>query len=110
MSQQIGPVIIDLMSHELSQEEHELLQHPRVGGIVLFARNFTSAGQITELCRTVRAAHKTPLLITVDQEGGRVQRFKEDFVRLPSMGEIGKLYHTSSEEGRHFAYCTGWIM
>jgi beta-N-acetylhexosaminidase len=110
MPQQIGPVIIDLLSHDVSQEEHELIQHPLVGGIILFTRNFGSAKQIAELCRTIRKIRETPLLISVDQEGGRVQRFKNDFVRLPSMGEIGKLYHHSPEDGIKFAYCTGWIM
>ncbi len=110
MSQQIGPVIIDLMGHEVSQEEYELIQHPLVGGIILFARNFASRKQITELCRTIRSARQTPLLIAVDQEGGRVQRFKDDFVRLPSMGEIGRLYHESPDKGLQFAFDTGRTM
>jgi beta-N-acetylhexosaminidase len=110
MPQQFGPIIIDLLGYEITQEERELLQHPLVVGIILFARNYESPQQLIELCRTIRAARKTPLLITADQEGGRVQRFKDGFMRLPSLGQISKLYHESPDEGVRFAHDCGWLM
>ena len=75
MSNKIGSFIIDLKAKELNPEERDMLAHPLVGGIVLFARNYDSRQQIKQLCQQVRAVRKTPLLIMVDQEGGRVQRF-----------------------------------
>ncbi|MEO8400795.1 MAG: beta-N-acetylhexosaminidase [Gammaproteobacteria bacterium] len=110
MSQTIGPVILDLIGPDISQEERELLQHPLVGGIILFSRHYQSPAQITDLCRAIRLTRKTPLLISVDQEGGRVQRFKDGFIRLPSMGEVGKLYQESPQEGLTIAHCCGWLM
>jgi beta-N-acetylhexosaminidase len=110
MQKATGPIILDLIGPELTLEERELLQHPSVGGIILFARNYESPEQITALCQAVRNSRESPLLITVDQEGGRVQRFKKGFLNLPSMGSIGKLYQDSPEEGLRFAHCCGWLM
>jgi beta-N-acetylhexosaminidase len=110
MPQAKGPVIIDLIGLELMPEERELLQHPSVGGVILFARNYASTTQITQLCQAIRQSSPSPLLIAVDQEGGRVQRFKEGFVRLPSMGEVGQLYQASPAAGLELAYDCGWIM
>lgn len=106
----IGPVMLDLAGTELSQEEQELLQHPRVGGVVLFARNYSSLDQLKKLTHSIRAARSTPLLIAVDQEGGRVQRFKFEFSRLPSMGEIGKLYQESPTAAVQFAESCAGLM
>lgn len=110
MKNKIGPVILDLMGTELSQEEHEILQHPLVGGVILFARNYESPEQITQLCRTIRASRHQPLLITVDQEGGRVQRFRTGFTRLPSMGQMGLCYEKSPQEALQLAETSGWLM
>lgn len=110
MPQPAGAVIIDLMGLSVNAEEKELLQHPLVGGVILFARNFESITQINELCCMIRESRKSPLLIAVDQEGGRVQRFKEGFIRLPSMSEVGQCYRDSPEEGLQLAYCCGWLM
>src|SRR5579872_674928 len=107
---QPGSVVIDLTGFSLSVEERDLLQHPLVGGVILFARNYESTEQISELCRMIRKCRTSSILITVDQEGGRVQRFKEGFTRLPSMGEIGKFYRSSPEQGIELAYSTGWLM
>src|SRR5579871_1703384 len=107
MLQAGGPVIIDVTGLEINSEERELLQHPLVGGIILFARNYESTAQVNDLCRIIRENRKAPILIAVDQEGGRVQRFKEGFTRLPGMGEIGQLYQHSPDEGGKLAYCCG---
>ncbi len=110
MLQSAGPVMIDLMGLSVDAEEHELLQHPQVGGVILFARNYESPAQLSNLCNSIRQIRQSPILIAVDQEGGRVQRFKTGFTLLPSMGEVGQLYQHSSEDGLKWAYCCGWLM
>jgi beta-N-acetylhexosaminidase len=110
MVQSIGPVIIDLLSTTLSQDEREMLQHPLVGGVILFTRNYTHPKQLMDLCRQIREAKNSPLLITVDHEGGRVQRFRDEFTRLPSMGELGQLYETKPELALKLAEACGWTM
>jgi beta-N-acetylhexosaminidase len=105
-----GPVILDLIGPELSADEKELLQHPLVGGVILFARHYQSPEQIQQLCQSIRAARANPILITVDQEGGRVQRFKEGFTILPPMEKIGKLYEKSPAQALTFAEECGWMM
>lgn len=83
--------LIDIESTTLSQEEKSLLQHPCVAGLVLFTRNYESPEQLRQLTNAIYEQNPR-LLITVDQEGGRVQRFREGFTTLPSQGHWGKLY------------------
>lgn len=110
MSSSIGPIVFDVLGLELDAVERELLQHPLIGGVIFFARNFESPQQMADLCRQIRAARKQPILLTVDQEGGRIQRFREGFSALPSMGQIGKLYSQSPDLGLRLATLTGWLM
>lgn len=110
MQQFVGSVMIDLLGSSVDAEERELLQHPLVGGVILFARNYESIVQINELCQVIRSTHPSSILIAVDQEGGRVQRFRDGFTRLPCMGEIGHAYERSVAEGIEYAYSCGWIM
>ncbi|MDR3478752.1 MAG: beta-N-acetylhexosaminidase [Gammaproteobacteria bacterium] len=110
MSSRIGPIVFDLIGTELSEEEREMLQHPLIGGVIFFARNYESPEQIAELCKNIRQSRKLPILITVDQEGGRVQRFRTGFTRLPGMCEIGKLFLDSRETALELANVCGWIM
>ena len=91
MSELIDPVILDLAGTEFTQEDKELLAHPKVGGVILFTRNYSTPTELIALCHAIRAARTTPLLIMVDQEGGRVQRFKEGVTRIPNMGLIGQM-------------------
>lgn len=86
-----GPLIIDLQGEALTAEERELLQHPVVGGVVLFARNHVDHGQTAALCADIRQVNPA-VLITVDQEGGRVQRLVHGFTTLPSLAAVGKAY------------------
>lgn len=110
MSQPIGPVMLDIQGTELSSEDKALLQHPLVGGVIFFARNYVSIQQITELCQAIREVRNEPVLIGVDQEGGRVQRFHQPFTRLPSMGFLGQQYDQSPEEAILLAETCGWLM
>lgn len=107
---QLGCLIIDLESEVLSLEERELLAHPLVGGVILFARNYKTKAQLNVLCSAIRAARKQPLLIMVDQEGGRVQRFQAEFTRLPPLGQLGDMYLEAPEKACECAKQTGRIM
>ncbi len=87
-----GPVILDVSGTELAGEDIDRLSHPLVGGVILFARNFESRAQLAALCRQIHALRHPPLLICVDHEGGRVQRFREGFSKIEPMRDVGKLW------------------
>lgn len=105
----IGPLMMDLKSVALSQEEKALLQHPLIGGVIFFSRNFQSPEQLLELTSAIKMINPD-LLLAVDQEGGRVQRFKEGFTRLPAMRNIGQLYDELPQEAAAMAQICGWLM
>ncbi len=102
-------LLIDLKDKELSQEEVELLEHPLVSGLILFSRNFHDKQQVQALIKDVRQRVQKPLLITVDQEGGRVQRFREGFTQLPAMQSFAH-FAQSEQETKQLAYEAGWVM
>jgi len=101
----IAPLMLDLDGIELSAEEKELLQHPITGGVILFTRNYESAEQLDALIKTIRDATNSSLLICVDHEGGRVQRFRQEFTELPA---IACLSENDKPEQRAFSH--GWLM
>lgn len=105
----MGSVMLDLAGLSLDPEERDLLRHPRVGGVILFSRNFSSTKQLSELTRTIRAL-SSELLIGVDHEGGRVQRFREGFTVVPAMRELGRLYETDAAQALRIASQTGWLI
>lgn len=106
----LGPVMLGISGESLTGEEREWLIHPAVGGVILFSRNFSSREQLCALVDSIRAARTPGLLIAVDQEGGRVQRFRDPFTALPPMREIGLLVAADRARAHYLAERTGWLM
>jgi len=84
----IGPLMLDIEGLEVNARERDLLQNPLLGGIILFSRNYQSPQQVAELCQSIREIAARDILIAVDHEGGRVQRFREGFTAIPAMGTV----------------------
>jgi beta-N-acetylhexosaminidase len=106
----LGPLFVDIAGTELSAEDRELLTHPLVGGVIFFSRNFDSPEQIASLTREIKSLRTPSLLIAVDHEGGRVQRFKTGFTHLPAVSTIGHVYDQDRNQALNFAYQHGWLM
>lgn len=105
-----GPVLIGIEGLELTRTEHDWLAHALVGGVVLFTRNYAHIAQLELLVDNIRAAAPAPMLICVDHEGGRVQRFRDGFTRLPPLGLLGRMYQDNPEFACDFAYRHGRVM
>lgn len=106
----LGPIMLDLAGTELAQEERELLQHPLVGGVILFTRNYESPEQIQQLVSEIHGIREPHLLVSVDHEGGRVQRFRQGFSELPPAAVFGKIYSEDSKRAKRLAEICGWLM
>lgn len=102
VTQNFGAVMLDIAGTTLGDSEREILNHPNVGAVILFARNYESPEQVADLIQSIRAARDGEILIAVDQEGGRVQRFQNGFTRLPPAA----LYENEPE----IAEIAGWLM
>lgn len=105
-----GPVMADIAGLELSQEEKERLRHPTVGSVILFTRNFESIEQLQALTQEIHDLRDPSLLIAVDHEGGRVQRFREGFTHLPAMRGYGVLFDKDPAEALQQCSTAGWLM
>ena len=108
--QPLGPLLIGLGGLEISSEESDWLRHPAVGGVVLFTRNYRDLSQLSELTVSISKIAGRDLLICVDHEGGRVQRFRNGFTRLPPLAVLGKMYAESAAKALDFAYRHGRVM
>ena len=106
----LGPIMLDIDGVELTEEDKELLQHPHVGGVILFTRNFSSLAQLHDLVSAIHTLRSPRLLVAVDHEGGRVQRFREGFTHLPAAAHFGKLYEHDHGKGKYLAKLSGWVM
>ena len=101
--------MLDIEATELVPADRELLREPAVGGVILFSRNYESPEQVAALIAAIRELRKPPLLIAVDYEGGRVQRFRDGFTRIPSMRRIGRHYDHDPDEAIDIARTAGWL-
>lgn len=106
----LGPVMVDIAGLELAPDEREMLAHPLVGGVILFARNYRSPGQLDALTAAIHALRDPALLIAVDHEGGRVQRFVEGFTRLPPMRALGRIYDREPTLAANLAGAVGVVL
>ena len=104
----MAQVMIDIKDTELTPEDKKLLAQPSVNGLILFTRNFASVEQLVRLTQEARMAAAKPLLIAVDPEGGRVQRFREGFSAIPAMGSLRRI--ENADERHRAARDLGWLM
>ncbi len=103
-------LVIGIAGTTLDAAEREWLQHPAVGGVILFSRNFAARAQVTELAAAIRAASPRPQLLCVDQEGGRVQRFRDGFAALPPLQGFDRLYARDAKAALALAEQHAWLM
>jgi beta-N-acetylhexosaminidase len=106
----LGPLMVDVAGKVLTPEDRELLRHPLVGSVILFTRNYENPEQLAALVDDIRALRSPPLLVAVDHEGGRVQRFRSGFSVLPAARRIGKEFDLNPEQGIAMARSIAWLM
>ncbi|MDF2179987.1 beta-N-acetylhexosaminidase [Aliiglaciecola sp. CAU 1673] len=106
----MGPLMLDLKGQELCAEDKDILDHPLVGGVIFFSRNYHDPKQMAELVAQVRHYSRNALLLAVDHEGGRVQRFRSDFSAIPAMGSLYPKTGGDLERACDFAEQFGWLM
>jgi beta-N-acetylhexosaminidase len=106
----LGPVMLDVPGLELTAEDRERLRHPLVGGVILFSRNYRDAAQVEALARDIHGLRTPQLLVAVDHEGGRVQRFRPDFTALPAVRHLGRIFDENPARARRLAELSGWLM
>mgnify|MGYP001821937016 FL=1 len=106
----LGPVMLDIEGLTLSPADRDLLREPAVGGLILFARNYASVEQLADLVSEVRALRSPPLLVAVDHEGGRVQRFRDGFTAVPPMQRVGREFDRDAKAGLQAARDAGWLI
>ena len=109
-TQALGPLMLDVEGPRLTAEEREVLLHPLVGGVILFKRNFESIAVLQELTFEIHSLRQPPLLIAIDHEGGRVQRFRHGFTVLPPMGAIGALWDSDPARALDTAAAAGYVL
>jgi beta-N-acetylhexosaminidase len=106
----LGPLMVDIAGTELSAEDVRVLSHPMVGSVLLFTRNYSNPQQVAALTAAIRALRTPHLLIAVDHEGGRVQRFREGFTRLPAARLLGRRFDEDRRDALALAQSVGWLM
>ena len=106
----MGPIMLDIEGHQLTPADRTLLREPAVGGVILFSRNYDSPSQLKDLVAAIRALRTPPILIAVDHEGGRVQRFREGFSAIPPMRRLGRQYDSDADDAMSLAKTAGWLI
>jgi len=105
-----GFIMTDIGGRELTSADRDLLVEENVGGVILFSRNYESPQQISTLVQEIRNLKSPPLLVAVDHEGGRVQRFRNGFTDIPAMRKIGRLYEMNANIALKVSETVGWIV
>jgi beta-N-acetylhexosaminidase len=106
----LGPFMVDIGGPDLTSEDVRVLSHPMVGSVILFSRNYRDPGQLAALTAAIRDIRSPHLLIAVDHEGGRVQRFRDGFTRLPASRLLGRRFAAERRKGLNLAQSVGWLM
>ena len=106
----LGPIVIDVEGKTLTSNDRKRLLHPLTGGVILFARNYESPGQLIELTTAIHALREPALVIAVDHEGGRVQRFRTGFTRIPPMRTLGHEWDRNQQHAKHLAHEAGFVL
>lgn len=110
IQQPLGPLMVDIAGFNLTAEERKLLANKQVGGVILFTRNYQNREQLSELIRQIKSIRTPELLIAVDQEGGRIQRFRNQFSTLPSPADFEKHVLTHHEVGLQLCHASAALM
>jgi beta-N-acetylhexosaminidase len=106
----LGPVMVDIAGTALTAADRELLAHPLVGSVILFTRNYVEPAQLQALVADIQSVRTPALLVAVDHEGGRVQRFRPGFSALPPLRRIGQAFDAEPSKGLEMARALGWLM
>jgi beta-N-acetylhexosaminidase len=106
----LGPVVIDVAGTALTQDDRRRLLHPLTGGVILFTRNYESPEQLSRLTAEIHGLREPALVICVDHEGGRVQRFRAGFTALPPMRALGDAWDQNRQHARQLAHELGFVL
>jgi beta-N-acetylhexosaminidase len=106
----LGPLMVDVAGQSLGPEDREVLRHPLVGSVILFSRNYADPAQLVSLVAEMHALRDPPLVVAVDHEGGRVQRFRKHFTVLPAARLIGHRYDIDADAGLEMARSCAWLL
>ncbi|MDU0355349.1 beta-N-acetylhexosaminidase [Paraglaciecola aquimarina] len=106
----MGPIMLDVAGYELSLEEIDKLDHPLIGGLILFSRNYHDQTQLADLVKHIRSVTRNDIIIATDHEGGRVQRFRQGFSKIPAMGDIATKSSDLNIDPEHVSQQLGWLM
>ena len=106
----MGPIMLDVSGFELTHEEIDILDHPLVGGLILFSRNYHDQKQLSDLVRHIRSVTRNDVIIATDHEGGRVQRFRQGFSDIPAMGSIHLQTDGDIQQSGYLCEQFGWLM
>ena len=106
----LGPLLVDVAGTALTAEDRDLLRHPLVGGVILFTRNYVDVMQLRTLVSDIHALREPRLLVTVDHEGGRVQRFREGFTVLPPARLFGQIHDRDPKEAARLTELSAWLL
>ncbi|HUF82148.1 MAG TPA: beta-N-acetylhexosaminidase [Burkholderiales bacterium] len=106
----LGPLMLDISGTELTADDRRRLLHPLTGGVILFTRNYSNSGQLAQLTGAIHGLRSPALIIGVDHEGGRIQRFREGFTAIPPMRALGTAWNVNPQRARQLATETGFVL